>query len=106
MEESVMATTPQSLHSQQPRSILQRRALPGARVSAHPSGEQFVLIVPVDKDLLTRLQLKATHKTIITYKSNTSGTHWDNVKGANIEGLAAERTFESHLTTKVRTLSC
>ncbi|KZP05031.1 hypothetical protein FIBSPDRAFT_967635 [Athelia psychrophila] len=44
--------------------------------------------------------LKATHKTIITYKSNTSGTHWDNVKGANIEGLAAERTFESHLTTK------
>lgn len=72
----------------------------------HPSGERYVLVIPIDKDLLTRLQLKATHKTIITWIKNTSGTHWDNVKGANIVGAAAERTFESHLTTKVCALFC
>ncbi|KAF8803198.1 hypothetical protein BYT27DRAFT_7171949 [Phlegmacium glaucopus] len=41
--------------------------------------------------------LKATFRTIITYKDTTSGTHWDGQKGANIEGDAAVSAWNNYI---------
>ncbi|KIM76953.1 hypothetical protein PILCRDRAFT_12475 [Piloderma croceum F 1598] len=41
--------------------------------------------------------LKTIFRAIVTYKDTTSGSHWDNVKGANIEGEAALATWNNYI---------
>jgi len=47
--------------------------------------------------LIRPTKLKTTFQAIITYRETTSGTHWDNKKGANIEGDAAANTWMTYL---------
>jgi hypothetical protein len=44
-------------------------------------------------------QLKAIFRAIITYRDTTSGTHWDNTVGANIDGPAAEAAWNNYIST-------
>lgn len=43
------------------------------------------------------VQLKTIFRAIISYKDTTSGTHWDNTKGANIEGEAALSAWNNYI---------
>ncbi|KAG1778079.1 hypothetical protein EV702DRAFT_1196498 [Suillus placidus] len=46
------------------------------------------------------LSLKQTYNTIETYQNNKSGCHWDNERGANIPGPAAEAVWEDYVSRK------
>jgi hypothetical protein len=43
------------------------------------------------------VQLKTIFRAIISYKETTSGTHWDNVNGANIDGEAALSAWNNYI---------
>lgn len=106
MATMVMGATSLRLLTQQYPSILAGKASRGPVNSVSPSLQGFVLMCSIFSMIVYSLgfQLKAVHKTIYIYAGTTSGTHWDNTKGANIIGEAANRTWESHLTTAVRAL--
>ena len=48
-----------------------------------PNNSNLLLLILV-------FQLKAVFLAIITYRDTTSGTHWDNTVGENIDGPVAE----------------
>jgi hypothetical protein len=43
------------------------------------------------------IQLKIIFRAIISYKESTSGTHWDNVNGAKIDGEAALSAWNNYI---------
>ena len=43
------------------------------------------------------VQLKTIFCAIISYKETTSGTHWDNVNGAKIDGEAALSAWNNYI---------
>jgi hypothetical protein len=45
-------------------------------------------------------QLKSTYAAILKYQTSTSGTHWDNINGANITTIADQDVWENYI--KVR----
>ncbi|KAG2147922.1 hypothetical protein DEU56DRAFT_730559 [Suillus clintonianus] len=46
--------------------------------------------------------LKQTYNAIKSYQHHKSGCHWDNERGANIQGPAAEVVWEEYVSRKVR----
>ena len=50
-------------------------------------------------------QLKNIWSSIQKLK-NTSGMHWDNVRGANIEGDEAEKVWNDYISQKVNFRYC
>lgn len=51
--------------------------------------------------LLSVFQIKQTYTAIETYR-NQSGAHWDNDRGANIVGDAADMVWMTYVKSKVR----
>lgn len=52
----------------------------------------------------TYTQLKATYTAIVKYQTMTSGTHWDNVNGANITTQADLDVWENYVKVRRFTL--
>jgi hypothetical protein len=53
--------------------------------------------LPADWALTSCPQLKGIFRGIVTYKETTSGTHWDNVNGAGIDGSAASSAWDNYI---------